>query len=66
MSLHIADLLFHYYICLCTTFLTPLIFDWLLVFSLYKEDNVQILNVCPFDFTVVAVSGKVSSARKPV
>ena len=30
-----------------------------LVLSLYKEDYLQILNVCPFYYTAVAVSGKV-------
>ena len=39
--------------------LLPLRFGWLLVLSLYKEDYLQILNVCPFDYTAVAVSGKV-------
>ena len=34
-------------------------FGWLLVLSLYKEVYLQILNVCPFDCTAVAVSGKV-------
>ena len=34
-------------------------FGWLLVLSLHKEDYLQILNVCPFDYTAVAVSGKV-------
>ena len=33
---------------------------WLvLVLGLYKEDYLQILNVCPFDYTAFAVSGKV-------
>ena len=41
------------------TFLWPLRFGWLLVHSLHKEDYLQILNVCPFDYTAVAVSGKV-------
>ena len=40
-------------------FLLPLHFGWLLVLSLYKEDYLQILNVCPFDYTAVAVSWKV-------
>ena len=31
----------------------------LLVLSLYKEDYLQMFNVCPFDYTAVAVSGKV-------
>ena len=47
------------YTCLCTTFLWPLRFGWMLVLSLYKEDYLQILNVCPFDYTDFAVSGKV-------
>ena len=30
------------------------------VLSLYKEDYLQFfLNVCPFDYTAVAISGKV-------
>ena len=40
-------------------FLWPLRFGWLLVLSLYKEDYLQFLNVCPFDYTAVAGSGKV-------
>ena len=32
---------------------------WLLVLSLYKEDYLHILNVCPFDYTAVAVNWKV-------
>ena len=33
---------------------------WLvLILSLYKEDYLQIFNVCPFDYTALAVSGKV-------
>ena len=35
-------LIYHYYMCLCTTFLWPLHFGWLLVLSLYKEDYIQI------------------------
>ena len=35
---------------MCTTCLWPLHFGWLLVLSLYKEDYLQILNVCPFYF----------------
>ena len=57
MSLYIFDILF-YYLYLCTTFLCPLRFCWLLVLSLYKEDYLQILNACPFDNTAVAVSRK--------
>ena len=34
-------------------------FGWLLVLSLHKQDHLQFFNVCPFDYTVVAVSGKV-------
>ena len=37
-------------------FLWPLRFGWPLVHSIYKEDY---LNVCPFDYTSVAISGKV-------
>ena len=39
--------------------LLPLHFGWLLVLGLYKEDYLQILNVCPFDNTAFVVSGKV-------
>ena len=35
------------------------IFGWLFVFSLYKEDYLQNLNACPFDYTAVVVIGKV-------
>ena len=36
------------------------LFGWLLVLSLYKEDYLRFfLNVCPFDYTTFAVSGKV-------
>ena len=34
-------------------------FGLLLVLSLYKGGYLQFLNVCPFDYTAVAVSGKV-------
>ena len=37
---------------------------WMFVCCLYKEVYLQILNVCPFDYTAVAGSGKVG--RKPV
>ena len=41
-------------------FLWPLRLGWLLVCCLYKEVYLQFfLNVCPFDYTAVAVSGKV-------
>ena len=36
------DILLYYYTCLCTTFLWPLHFGWLLVLSLHKEDYLQI------------------------
>ena len=36
----------------------PLHFGWLLLLSLYKEDYLQIFNVCPFDYTAFAVSGQ--------
>ena len=38
-------------------FLLPLRLGWLLVYCQYKEVNSQI-NVCPFDYTDVAGSGK--------
>ena len=37
---------------------------WLLVCCLYKEVYLQILNVCPFDYTAVAGSGKVGPVNK--
>ena len=59
MSLYIFDILLYYYICLCTTFLLPLRFGWLLVPGLHRRIIYKFLNVCPFDYTSVAVSGKV-------
>ena len=41
-------LIYFYYICLCTTFLWPLHFGWLLVLSLYKEDYLQIFKCVSF------------------
>ena len=45
---YIFDVLLYYYICLCTTFLWPLRFGWLLVLSLYKEDYLQIFKCVSF------------------
>ena len=45
---YIFDILLYYYICLCTTFLWPLRFGWLLVLSLYKEDYSQIFKCVSF------------------
>ena len=45
---YIFDILLYYYICLCTTFLWPLRFCWLLVLSLYKEDYLQIFKCVSF------------------
>ena len=45
---YIFDILLHYYICLCTTFLWPLRFGWLLVLSLYEEDYLQIFKCVSF------------------
>ena len=46
---YIFDILaLYYYICLCTTFLWPLCFGWLLVLSLYKEDYLQIFKCVSF------------------
>ena len=42
------DIFLYYYICLCTTFLWPLRFGWLLVLSLYKEDCLQIFKCVSF------------------
>ena len=35
-------------LCLCTTFLWPLCFGWLLVLSLHKEDYLQIFKCVSF------------------
>ena len=45
-------------------FLLPLRWVWLLVCCLYKEVYLQILNVCPFDYTAVAESGKVGPINR--
>ena len=45
---YIFYILLDYYICLCTTFLWPLRFGWLLVLSLYKEDYLQIFKCVSF------------------
>ena len=37
---------------------------WLLVCCLYKEVYLQIFNVCPFDYTAVAGSGKVGPVNQ--
>ena len=42
------DILVYYFICLCTTFLWHVRFGWLLVFSLYKEDYLQIFKCVSF------------------
>ena len=39
--------------------LWPLHFGWLFVLSLHKEEYLQILDVCPFDYTAFAVNEKV-------
>ena len=39
-------------------FLWPLRFGWLLVLGLYKEDSLQMLNMCPVDYTAFVVGGK--------
>ena len=45
---YIFDILVYYYICLCTTFLWPVRFGWLLILSLYKEDYLQIFKCVSF------------------
>ena len=45
-------------------FLLPLRLRWLLVCCLYKEVYKQILNVCGFDYTAVAGSGKVGPVNQ--
>ena len=42
----------------------PLRLGWLLVCCLHKEVYLQILNVCPFDYTAVVESGKVESVNQ--
>ena len=42
------DILLYYYTCLCTTFLWPLPFGWLLVLNLHKEDYLQIFKCLSF------------------
>ena len=42
------DILLYYYICLCTTFIWPLGFGWLLVLSLFKEDYLQFFKCVSF------------------
>ena len=42
------DILLYYYTCLCTTFLWPLHFGWLLVLSLHKEDYLQFFKCVSF------------------
>ena len=44
--------------------LWPLRLGWLLVCCLYKEVYLQILNVCPFDYTAVAGNGKVGPVNQ--
>ena len=45
---NIFDILSYYYICLCTTFLLPLRFGWLLVLGLHKENYLQIFKCVSF------------------
>ena len=53
--------LIYYFItlCLCTTFLSPLLFCWLLVLSPIRGIIYKFLDVCPFVYTAAVVSGKV-------
>ena len=44
--------------------LLPLYLGWLLVCCLYKEVYLKKLNVCPFDYTTVAGSGKVGPVNQ--
>ena len=41
LRIDIFEILLYYYTCLCTTFLWPLHFGWLLVLSLHREDYLQ-------------------------
>ena len=50
-----------YLCCLCIDFKTLV---WLLVCCLYKEVYFKKLNVCPFDCTAVAGSGKVGPENR--
>ena len=56
---YILYILLYYYICLCTTFYDPsaLVCCWSSVSI--RRIIYKFLNVCPFDYTAVAVSGKV-------
>ena len=58
MSIDIFYILFYYLWYMWTDF-WHLHVDWLFVLGLYKGDYLQILNACPFDYTVFALSGKV-------
>ena len=65
MSLYIFDILFLYTLHVCVIIFWPLSFSWLLVFGIYTEDYLQILNVCPFDYTAFRSVGRLGS-RTPV
>ena len=43
-----CNILLYYNICLCTTFLWPLCFGWLLVLSRHQEDYLQIFKCMSF------------------
>ena len=63
---YIFDILLYYYIFVCTTFLWPLRFGWLLVLSLYKKDYLQIFKCVSFRLPrLLRLVGRLS-ARKPV
>ena len=59
MSLYIFLLYYIYHLCFTFIDFYDLHLGWLSVCCLYKEVYLQFLNVCPFDYTVVAGTGKV-------
>ena len=65
--MHVLSLFFpviiYFYICLCTTFydLSTLVGCWSSVSI--RRIIYKFLNVCPFDYTAVVVSGKVERSQ---
>ena len=61
MSLDIFDILLYYYTCLCTSFfgLSTLVACWSLVTCTIRRIIYTFLNVCPFDYMALVISGEV-------
>ena len=59
------NILLYYYTCLCTTFLWPLHFGWLLVLSLHEEDYLQIFKCILLITRLLRLVGRLGT-RKPV